>query len=115
MPERRVAEVVCQRDRLDEVFVQADAARDRAGQLGNLERVREARAEQVAFVIEEHLGLVDQASKRRAVDDAVAVPLELVAARVDALGMPATAARLRVGCGGIRHVHPHARFNPRGE
>ena len=52
-------------------------ARDRAAELRDLERMRQPRAEQVAFVVEEHLRLVDQAAERGGVHDAVAVALEL--------------------------------------
>ena len=56
-------------------------ARDRAAELRHFERMREPRAEQVAFVVQEHLRLVDQPAKRRGVHDAVAVALELGARR----------------------------------
>src|SRR5690606_25088115 len=77
VPEGRVAEVVRQRDRLDEVLVEAQASCDRARDLRDLDRVRKPRAEQVAFVIDEDLRLVLEATERRAVHDAVAVALEL--------------------------------------
>lgn len=84
--EGRVAEVVRQRDGLDEVFVQPQLARDRAAELRHLQRMRQARAEQVAFVVQEDLRLVDEAPEGRAVDDAVAVALEVVARRGRRLG-----------------------------
>ena len=62
--ERRVAEVVRQRDRFDQVFVQPQRARDRAADLRHLEGMRQPRAEQVALVVQEHLGLVYQAAER---------------------------------------------------
>jgi hypothetical protein len=46
-------------------------------ELRHLQRVRQPGAEQVALVVEEDLGLVDQAPERRAVHDAVAVALVL--------------------------------------
>ena len=48
VPERRVAEVVAEPDRLDEVLVQRERARDRARDLRDLERVRQPRAVVVA-------------------------------------------------------------------
>ena len=81
MAEGRVAEVVRQRDRLDQVLVQPQRARDRAAELRHFERMRQPGAEQVALVVDEDLGLVDQAAEGRAVHDAVAVALELVARR----------------------------------
>ena len=92
MAERRVAQVVRQRDRLDQVLVQPQRPRDRTAQLRHLDRVREPRAEQVAFVVQEHLRLVDQPAERGGMDDAVAVALELGAGRRRRLGMAAAAA-----------------------
>jgi hypothetical protein len=58
VPERRVAEVVRQRDRLAEVLVQAEHAAERAGDLAGLDRVREPGAIVVALVVHEDLRLV---------------------------------------------------------
>ena len=65
--ERRVPEVVGERDRLGEVFVEAQDASDRAGELRRLERVGEARAVVVALVVDEDLRLVFEPAKRRRV------------------------------------------------
>src|SRR5690606_34894731 len=80
MAERRVAQVVRQGDGLDEVFVQAQVASDGARQLGHFQAMGQARAEQIPFVVDEDLGLVFQQAEGVAVDDAVPVPLEGVAA-----------------------------------
>ena len=80
--ERRVAEVVAERDRLGQVLVEPQRARDRARDLRDLERVRQARAVVVALGREEDLRLVREAPERLAVDDAVAVALEVGAERV---------------------------------
>ena len=77
MSERRMAEIVCQADRLRQHLVQAERAGDGAGDLRHFQRMREPGAVQVALVIDEHLGLVDQPAERRGVDDAVAVALIL--------------------------------------
>jgi hypothetical protein len=101
MAEGRVAEVVRQRDGFHQVFVQAQRPRDRTRQLRHFDRVREPRAEQVALVVQEHLGLVDQAAEGRGVHDAVAVALEVGARRRGRLGMAApAAARGIAGIGG---------------
>ena len=95
--ERRVAEIVAERDRLGQLFVQAQHLRDRARDLRHLERVRQARAVVIAGRREEHLRLVLQPAERLAVDDAIAVALKRrpdvvfrlgaqAAARVGALG-----------------------------
>ena len=95
--ERRVAEIVAERDRFGELLVQAQDLRDRARDLRHLERVRQARAVVIAGRREEHLRLVLQPAERLAVDDAIAIALKRrpdvvfrlrpqPAARVGALG-----------------------------
>ena len=76
VPERRVAEVVAEPDRLDEILVQRSARATPRAMPGRLERVREPRAEVVALGIDEDLRLEPQAAERLRVDDAVAVALE---------------------------------------
>ena len=77
--ERRVAEVVREADRFGERFVQLQRARDGARDLRDFDRVRQPRAVQVAFVIDEHLRLVDQTAERGGMNDAVAVALKFAA------------------------------------
>ena len=59
--ERRVAEVVAEPDRLDEILVQPQRPRDAARDAGRLERVRQPRAEVVALGVDEDLRLVPRA------------------------------------------------------
>ena len=47
--------------------------------LRHFDRVGDPRAEQVAFVIDEHLRLVGQPPERAGMDDAIAVALEFAA------------------------------------
>ena len=75
MAERRVAQVVRQRQRFGQVLVQPKGAGDGAGDLGDLDAVGQPGAVEIALVVDEDLGLVLQFSKRGAVDDAVAVAL----------------------------------------
>ena len=82
MAERAVPEVVGERHGFREVLIQRERARRGAGDLRDLERVREARAEVIALVAHEHLRLVLEAAERGAVHDAVAVALERAAQRV---------------------------------
>src|SRR5262249_37118015 len=90
-------------DRLDEVLVQAQRTRDRARDLRNLERVREARPIEIAFVVHEHLRLVDETAECGRVDHAIAVALELGSVRGRVLEMAAAArARRWRRCGGGR-------------
>ncbi len=70
-----MAQVVRQRQGLGQVFVQAQGAGDGAGDLRDLDAVGQPGAVEIAFVVDEDLGLVLQFSKRGAVDDAVAVAL----------------------------------------
>lgn len=94
MAERRMAEIVRERNRFDEILVQAQVARHRTRDLRDFQAVRETGAEQVAFVIDEHLGLVFEPAERGRMNDAVAVALELGAGRRRLFGMTAPA-RLR--------------------
>ena len=74
--EGRVAQIVRQRQCLGEILVQRKRAGDGAGDLRHLQRMGESRAEMVAVVGDEHLGLVHQAAEGGGVHDAVAVTLE---------------------------------------
>ena len=94
--EWRVAEVVCQRDRLDQVLVQPQIAADRAADLRDFDRMREPGTEQIAFVVDENLRLVFEPAKGGAVNDAVAIALELAARARPRLGVPAAAAGRRI-------------------
>jgi hypothetical protein len=76
MPERRVAEVVAEADRLDEILVQPERPRHPACNRSPLERVREPRPEVVALRVDEDLRLQPQPAERLRVDDAVPVALE---------------------------------------
>ena len=94
MAERRMAEVVGQRQRLRQILVEAERAGERAGDLGDFERVGQPRAEMIALVIDEHLGLVGEPAEGGRMDDAVAVAAELVAGGAWRLGVaPAPALR----------------------
>ena len=76
MAEGRMAEIVGERQRLREILVEAEHAGDRARDLRHLEAVGEPRAVMIAFVIDEDLGLVFEATKGRRVEDAIAVALK---------------------------------------
>ena len=95
VPERRVAEVVAEGDRLGEVLVQPERAGGGPGDLAHLQRVREPDAVVVALGGDEHLGLVLQAPERLRMDDAVAIALEARAQGVRRLVALAALARRR--------------------
>src|SRR5438067_1040495 len=86
MAERRMSEVVAERNRFGQLFVQAQHLRDRPRDLRHLERVRQPRAVMIAGRREEHLRLVLQTPERLAVDDPIAVPLKRRPDVVFALG-----------------------------
>ena len=92
--ERRVAEVVGERDGLGQVLVEPQAARDRARDLRHFEAVGEPRAEEIAFVVDEDLRLVFEPPERRGMDDAVAVALVFAAAARRRLAMAPAAGAL---------------------
>ena len=89
MAERGMAQVVGQGDGLDQVLVQPQATGDGAAELGDLQRMRQPGAEQVALMVDKDLGLVDQAAERGAVDHPIAVALEVVTQAHRRLGMEA--------------------------
>ena len=96
MAERRMAEIVGQRQRLGEIFVEAEHPRQRARDLRDFERVGQPGAVMVALVEDENLGLVLEPAERGRVDDAVAIAAEGAAAFAGRLGMKPAAARGRV-------------------
>ncbi len=79
MTERRVAEIVSQRNGLGQIFVSAQVAGNRTGNLGDFKAVRQACAEQIAFMIDKNLGLVFEAPKGSGVNNTVAVALKFTA------------------------------------
>ncbi len=76
VPERRVAHVVPEPDRLGQILVQPQRPRDDARDRRRLERMGHPRPVVVALGVDEDLRLPLQAPERLRVDDAVAVPLE---------------------------------------
>src|SRR3981081_4161653 len=76
MPERRMAEVMGQRQGFGEVFVQAQLARQRARNLCDFQGVGQPGAVMIAFVEHEYLGLMLQPAKSGGMDHAVAIAPE---------------------------------------
>jgi hypothetical protein len=74
--ERRVPEVVPERDRLGQVLVQVQAPRDRPRDLHDLHGVGQPGPVMIAERGDEDLRLVLQPAERLGVDDAVTVDLE---------------------------------------
>ena len=101
-----VAEIMGERHRLGQFLIEAQRARDGARHLRHLERMGQARPEQVALALDEDLGLLLEPAERAGVDDPVAVALK--AGAEGALGLlhqPAAGGpRIRrAGCSLRRH------------
>ena len=112
MAERRMAEVVRQRQRFRQILVEAERAGQRAGDLGDLQRVGQPRAVMVALVEDEHLGLV--ASRRKAVEWMMRSQSRRKSLRVGLGGSGCSRPRLgpdrrhRARAGGRRNRHARA-------
>ena len=90
-----MADIVGEAERLGQILVEAERARDGPADLRDFEAVGEPDPEMIAVGRDEDLGLVPQPAERDRMDDPVAVALEGVArAPVGALvfGVPAAAA-----------------------
>ena len=79
MAERRVAEVVGERQRLGQILIEPQLAGERAGDLGYFQGVGQAGAVMIAFVEHENLGFVLQAPESRGMNHPVAVAPERAA------------------------------------
>ena len=88
VPERRVSEIVRQRDRFREIRVEAERERSAARHLRHFEGVGHPTPVVVALVCREYLGLVLEPTECRAVDHAIPVPLERCAQRILGFGQP---------------------------
>ena len=64
------------------MFVESERRCNGAPDLRNLERMRQPGPVMIALVIDEYLGLVDEAAKRRRVNDPVTVTLKRAAIRM---------------------------------
>ena len=95
--ERRMTEIVAQRRGLCEILVERQRPRERARDLRHLERMGQPRAEMIALVIDEHLGLVGKPAECRRMDDAVAVAAKVAAGRARRLDHQPAPAERRIG------------------
>ena len=99
--EGRVADVVDERQRFDEINIQAQRGGDGAGNLRDFQRVGQAAAQMVRKSAGEDLGLAGETAERSSVQYAVAVALKGIAVRVRGLGMLAGGGRGVVWWNGI--------------
>ena len=99
MAERRMAEVVGERQRLGQILIEPQLAGERAGDLGHFQGVGQAGAVVIAFVEHENLGFVLQTPESRGMNHPVAVAPERAAGPAWRLRkLPAAA---QVGVAGI--------------
>src|SRR5699024_922930 len=68
-----------QGDGFNQIFVQLQITRQSPGNLCHLDAVRQARAEQIAIMVNKHLGLVFQQSKSITVDNTIPIALKGIA------------------------------------
>ena len=118
MAERRVAQVVGQRQRLRQILVKPKRASQGTGNLGDLQRMGQARAEMIPFVKDEDLSLVCEPPERGRMDDTIAVPAKGIAGRAHRLRMepaaaPGRSGRIRRTCDCHLNRHPETSNRPR--
>ena len=75
MTKRCVPEIVAERNGFGQIFIQIQCPRNRAGDLGHLERVRQAGPVMVALRSEKHLCFVFHSAKGFGVENPVPVSL----------------------------------------
>ena len=105
MTERCVPKIVREADRLGQLFVELQCAGGGSGYLRDLERMGQAGSIQITFVVDEHLGLVDQPPKCGGVHDAIAIALIFGSILGGRLWVAAPPRML--GMGGIRRKPAH--------
>ena len=110
MAEGRVADVMRQTQRLGQILVQSQRARDHPADLRHFQAVSEPDPVMIAIGRHKHLSLVAQPAKGDGMNDPVAVTLELAARAAAAeavFGIFASAGTVRIGSeGGAFHVAP---------
>lgn len=101
MAEGRVPEIVAERNRLHQIFIQRQRPRHRARNLRDFEGVRQTRAEMITVGDEKNLPFVFEPAKRPRVNNAIAIALKRRAILVLVFRKPAggvganAAARIR--------------------
>jgi len=88
--ERRMPDIVRERQRFGQILVQTEHPGDRAGDLRHLDRVRQAVAEVIRDAGSKYLRLIFETPERARVYDPVSVPLKFVSIGMRKLGIPAS-------------------------
>ena len=81
VPEGRMPQIVPERDRLRQIFVQGKTPRERTGDLAHIKRMRQSGHVVIAVGRKEYLRLILQTQERLGIYDPVPVPLKLGAHR----------------------------------
>ena len=81
MPERRVAQIMRQRQRLGEILVDTERAGQAAGDLRHFQAMGETHAEMITIRRDKHLRLVAQPAERAGMDDPVTIARKRAARR----------------------------------
>jgi hypothetical protein len=102
MAERRVADIMGQRQRLGEVLVEPELAGQRTGDLRDLKRMGQPGAVMIALVEHKNLRLVLQAPERGGMDHPIAIPPERAAGLARRLGKQPPLAG--IGVAGIKRA-----------
>src|SRR5215472_15099833 len=89
-----MADIVYERERFDQIDVQAELGGNGTGDLRDLDGVGQAVAEVIGVAAGKNLGFVFEAPEGAGVDDAVAIALKGIAVRVRRLGKTASAGLL---------------------
>ena len=103
MPEGRMAEIVGERAGFGQILIHLQRPRQGPGDLGDFQRVGQARAIRIAFMGDKDLGLFLEPPEGAGMDDAVAVALE--GAAHGALGLRVVTAAAVRRIAGIRGAH----------
>ena len=93
VPERRMPDVVRQRQRLRQIFIETQHTGNGARDLRHLNGMRQPVAEMVGEAGREYLGLIFQAAERAGMDHAVAIALKFVAIGMRKLRISPSAGR----------------------
>src|SRR5439155_1905741 len=91
MPERRMTDIMGQRQSFRQILAQTQDRRDGAGDLRNLKGVRKTIAEVIGQAGSEDLSLILQTPECSRVDYAVAIAAKFVAIRMRQVGITAPA------------------------
>ena len=76
MPERRMSQIMSQRNGLHQILVKLQGLRNRSGRLADFQCMRQARSVVVSFRCQKHLRLILQPPERLTMYDPVPIPLE---------------------------------------